>query len=78
MKVTALHRHIGVGRLISSAVVWFDPILILLLSAVCFPGSETRDQVRGGESVKESSWCLGGKRQYQYAEECAAEDDDVM
>lgn len=29
------------GDLISSALVWFDPLLVFLLSAVCFPGSET-------------------------------------
>lgn len=64
--------------MVSSALVWFDPVLVFLLSDVCFPGSETSGLHGVSSLLKESSWWLGGKRQYQCAEACAAEDDDVM
>lgn len=50
VKVTVLHGRMG--DLLSSALVWFDPILVFLLSAVRFPGSETSG-LHGQEAVKE-------------------------
>lgn len=55
------------GDLVSSALVWFDPTLVFLLSDVCFPGSETSGLHGVRSLLKKSSWRLGGKRQYQRA-----------